>query len=143
LERDPDSEKSGYTANSYLIVLREQIPRIYEPGRKFMQDNARIYTVKKVNAWFKEEAVEVMEWPAYSPDLNPIEHLWAQLKLWINSHYPELITMGKSEQDYQRLFTAIHDAWDSIDEEVVTDLIKSMDSRINAVIAAKGWYTRY
>jgi hypothetical protein len=36
LERDPDSEKSGYTANSYLAVLREQMPRIYEPGRSFM-----------------------------------------------------------------------------------------------------------
>ena len=40
LERDPDSEKSEYTANSYLIVLREQIPQTYEPGRIFMQDNA-------------------------------------------------------------------------------------------------------
>ncbi len=39
MERDPDSEKSGYTANSYLTVLREQMPRIYEPGRSFMQNN--------------------------------------------------------------------------------------------------------
>ncbi|ERF76162.1 hypothetical protein EPUS_01496 [Endocarpon pusillum Z07020] len=39
LERDPDSEKSGYTANSYLTVLCKQIPRTYEPGRIFMQDN--------------------------------------------------------------------------------------------------------
>ena len=36
LKRDPDSEKSGYTANSYLTVLHEQMPRIYEPGRKFI-----------------------------------------------------------------------------------------------------------
>jgi hypothetical protein len=40
LERDPDSEKSGYIANSYLAVLCKQMPRIYEPGRSFMQDNA-------------------------------------------------------------------------------------------------------
>ncbi len=85
----------------------------------------------------------MIEWPPYSPDLNPIEHLWAQLKLWINDHHPELIRMGKSEEDYQRLFSAIYEAWDAIGEEVIQNLIKSMDIRVNAVIAAKGWYTRF
>ena len=36
LERDPNLEKLGYTANSYLTILREQIPRTYEPGRTIM-----------------------------------------------------------------------------------------------------------
>ena len=143
LERDPDSEKSGYTANSYLAVLREQMPRIYEPGRKFMQDNARIHTAKKIINQFQEEGIDLMEQPAYSPDLNPIEHLWAQLKQWINDHHPELINMGKSEEDYQRLFRAIYEGWDAIGEEAMANLIKSMDNRVNAVIAAKGWYTRF
>jgi DDE superfamily endonuclease len=84
-----------------------------------------------------------MEWPPYSPDLNPIEHVWAQLKQWINDQYPELIHMGKSEEDYQRLFRAMYEAWDAIGEEAVQNLIKSMDTRVNSVIAAKGWYTRY
>jgi DDE superfamily endonuclease len=143
LERDPDSEKSGYTANSYLAVLREQIPRTYEPDRKFMQDNARIHTAKKVIAWFEDEGVNLLEWPPYSPELNLIEHLWAQLKQWINDHYPELIKMGKSEADYQRLYTAIHEGWDAIGQEAIDELIRSMDTRVNAVIRVKGWYTRF
>ena len=73
----------------------------------FMQDNATIYTAKKVKKWFKDEGIPLIDWPPYSPDLNPIKHLWAQLKQWINEHYPDLITMGKSEQAYQRLFQAI------------------------------------
>jgi hypothetical protein len=48
MDRDPDSEKSGYTANSYLIILNDQMPRVWEPDMTFMQDNARIYTAKKI-----------------------------------------------------------------------------------------------
>jgi hypothetical protein len=48
MDRDPDSEKSGYTANSYLTILNDQMPRVWEPGMTFMQDNTRIYTAKKI-----------------------------------------------------------------------------------------------
>ena len=47
--------------------------------------------------------------------------------------------MGKSKADYQRLFTAIREGWDAIGQEAIDKLIKSMDTRINAVIRAKGW----
>ena len=80
MDRDPDSEKSEYTANSYLTVLNDKLPRTWQLGMKFMQDNARIYTAKKIKKWFEDEGILVMEWPLYSPDLNPIKHLWAQLK---------------------------------------------------------------
>lgn len=143
MDRDPDSEKSGYTANSYLTVLRDQIPRTYQPGMTFMQDNARIHTAKKIKDWFTNEGIVVLDWPPYSPDLNPIEHLWAALKQWICEHHPELSDMGKSEEAYQRLFQAIREGWEAIGQEVINDLIKSMDTRVNTVLAAKGWYTRF
>jgi hypothetical protein len=58
-ERDPDSEKSGYTSNSYLTVLSEQIIRTWQPGTTFMQDNARIHTAEKVKKWFEDEGIPV------------------------------------------------------------------------------------
>ena len=85
----------------------------------------------------------MLDWPPYSPDLNPIEHLWAALKQWICEHHPELSDMGKSEEAYQRLFQAIREGWEAIGQEVINDLIKSMDTRVNTVLAAKGWYTRF
>jgi transposase len=75
IDRDPDSEKLGYTANSYLTILNDQMPQVWEPGMIFMQDNAYIYTAKKIKQWFKDEGILVMDWPPYSPDLNLIKHL--------------------------------------------------------------------
>lgn len=84
-----------------------------------------------------------MDWPLYSPDLNPIEHLWAQLKQWINDNHLELNEMGKSEDAYQQLFTVIREGWDAIAPEAIEKLAKSMDDRVNAIIHAEGWYTRF
>lgn len=143
MERDSDSEKSGYFVNFYLAVLNDQLPRTYESGMTFMQDNASIHTAKKVIKWLEDEGIEVMDWPPYSPDLNPIEHLWAQLKQWINDNYPDLIDMGKSEAAYQRLFQAIRESWEAIGQEAIVELVKSMDTRVNAVLLARGSYTRF
>ena len=40
--------------------------------RTFQQDKAPCHTAKRVEAWFKENNVNVRQWPARSPDLNPI-----------------------------------------------------------------------
>jgi hypothetical protein len=37
------------------------MPRVWEPGMTFMQDNARIYTAKKIKQWFKDEGILVMD----------------------------------------------------------------------------------
>ena len=65
----------GYSANSYIDILDQNLVEFYEPDQIFMQDNAPIHTIKKVRLWFEMHRVEMMEWPPYSPDLNPIKHL--------------------------------------------------------------------
>jgi hypothetical protein len=48
MERDEESERGGYSANLYLKILNEEMPKCFKPGRVFMQNNASIYTAKKV-----------------------------------------------------------------------------------------------
>ena len=46
----------------------------------FQQDNDLKYTCKKAKSWFKNSDLEVIDWPAQSPGLNPIENLWSHLR---------------------------------------------------------------
>jgi hypothetical protein len=52
LERDFESKKHRYSANSYIEVLENRVLEYYHDNLVFMQDNALIYIVIKVKEWF-------------------------------------------------------------------------------------------
>ena len=59
----------------HTMVLEDQLPSLWEPGLLFMQDNAPIHTSRLAREWLAENGIDVMDWPPYTPGLNPIEHL--------------------------------------------------------------------
>ena len=75
-------------------------------------------------------------WPAQSPDLNPIEHAWRILKDKIQARS----TLPKNGAE---LIAAIQESWETISLEQLNQIIASMPRRIQAVIKAKGGPTKY
>lgn len=100
----------------------------------FMQDNDPKHSSKIVKEWFLNEQIKVLDWPAQSPDLNPIENLWSDVKNEIAQH---------NYKNAEELWKGIQNAWYSIPKERCQRLVESMPRRLQAVIENKGFSTKY
>jgi transposase len=143
LDGDPESARGGVTGRVIVEVYKAFLPTIVRPGDIFMHDGASVHTAHIVRAILREMGVIVMIWPPYSPDLNPIENLWAIMKAEIYKLYPELEFARDSDDTLARLIEAAKEAWHEIEERVLYNLSISMHKRIEAVEKAEGWYTKY
>ena len=102
----------------------------------FMHDGAPPHTANVTSTLLQREAIDVMDWPSRSPDLNPIEHLWDHMKQQLNS--PNNIIRNIAE-----LRAEINRIWDDIPQAYIRRLIQSCRRRVAAVIASNGDFTRY
>jgi transposase len=141
---DPKAKKGGVTSAIYIEILEEALLIMWESGLLFIQNNARIHITHKVKDWFRNEAIPVIDWPPYSPDLNPIEHVWRHLKEWVHENYPRLVELKTREDNIKNsMVEALQDNWNQLPNELFESLIVSMERRCKAVIKADGWYTKY
>jgi transposase len=113
---DPESACGGVTAWVIRGVYESFLPEILGPGDIFMHDGASVHRAYIVRDLLQQMGVEVMVWPPYSPDLNPIENLWAIMKGKIYELYPELERAPDTEDTLQTLIQAAIEAWHAIDE---------------------------
>ena len=74
---------------------------------KFQQDNASVHTAKIVKDYIKRSRIPIIAWPPNSPDLNPIETVWAYIKDQL-SKYPN------DPKDEDKLWERVQDIWNKI-----------------------------
>ncbi len=129
------------TGDSHVIILRKYvIPAMKKtfPNNNgwFQEDNARPHKSKVAMAFQIENGICTLSWPAQSPDLNPIENLWSEVKKNIRTYKKPLSNLVKLDQYVKK-------AWKEIPKHTIKNLVDSMLQRIQAIIAANGGLTKY
>ena len=122
----------------YQILAPEAIPVIQRHGAcvALQQDNVRPHTAQVTQRYMylKKVNVNVLPWPANSPELNPIEHILDVLGRRV--HRRHLLNV-------QNLRNALVAEWQNVAPGVIRRYVNSMRARIRAVLANRGGHTRY
>lgn len=137
IENTMDAQQYLQILQGHLIKSAEQFgfPGDIKPQFKFYQDNDPKHKEHTVKMWLLFNCNKVLDTPAQSPDLNPIENVWAYLKKKVAKCHPKNRT---------ELKTAILEEWHKIPTDYdMQNLIFSMKRRLQAVIDAKGGHTKY
>ncbi|XDV52100.1 hypothetical protein PO909_020865 [Leuciscus waleckii] len=131
--------KERMTGAMYCEILGNNLPpsvRALKMGRGwvFQRDNDPKHTARITKEWLCKKHIKVLAWPSQSPDLNPIENLWRELKLRVSQRQPRNLT------DLEKICV---EEWAKIPPAVCANLVKNYRKRLTSVIANKGYCTKY
>lgn len=139
--RTPLIPYRGYmTAVKYKTDVIDGIVKPFRinHGHQFVlvDDNAPAHRAQRVNAALREYNITRLDWPAGSPDLNPIEHAWDAVKRAVWNRQPQPQTVPEIRE-------AVIQEWDRLPQEMLDNLILSMPRRIGACVRARGGVILY
>ena len=123
----------------YIDILRQTLlpflARVYPDGHRFMADNDPKHTSRAAHTFLQENGVTWWRTPAESPDLNPIENLWHELKEYIRR-----VVKPKTKQE---LIDGIQAFWETVDIGKCRKYILHLRKVIPCVIELDGAATGY
>jgi transposase len=95
----------------------------------FQQDNWSVHAAATSRDWFHNHGVDLIDWPAWSPDLNPIEELWNDLTRRV---------YGRHARTIEELERFISEEWAATDLNFIARICRNMPQRLQQVIANNG-----
>ena len=124
---------------NYVYILKQHLKtsvRNLKLSRKwfFQMDNDLKHTSKVVAKWLKDNKVKVLVWPSQSPDLNPIENLWAELKKHVRARRPTNLT---------QLHQLCQEEWAKLHPTYCGKLVEGYPKCLSQVKQFKGNATKY
>jgi hypothetical protein len=132
-KKDDDGKVMRLNADRYVrCCLSKMKTQLQKRGKMLVQDGARCHIAKGVMAYLQRNKINVLpKWPAYSPDLNPIENVWKLLNVAL-AHRSAGIT------SVDELKKAVVEAWKSLPQQTINNLVLSFRGRLLKVRATKG-----
>uniref|UniRef100_A0A8C7Z1I8 Transposase n=1 Tax=Oryzias sinensis TaxID=183150 RepID=A0A8C7Z1I8_9TELE len=112
------------------------VPYIQQHHLMLQHDNAWPHVARICTQFLEAENIPVLAWPAYSPDMSPIEHAWDALDRRTRQRV-------QVPANIQQLRTAIEEEWTNIPQATIDNLINSMGRRCVTLHEANGGHTRY
>ena len=130
--------EENFDADIYINFLKEAMLEMKEfSGEEnvvMQMDNARYHWTNQVLQFYQKNNIKVIDWPPYSPDLNPIENLWSIMKDKLK---------GKKFISMRSLKSKLIKLWENIDEDLVKRLCESIYNRIDTWMETKGGLINY
>ena len=112
------------------------VPLVQQHNLIFQQDNARPHVARVCRQFLANHNIQPLDWPAYSSDLSPIEHLWDELDRRVRRRQNTPTTLQPTEK-------CLVGRVEHIPMRKINTLMNSMHRRIRAATAAGGGHTRY
>lgn len=128
-----NSEGYQEILENFLIPFMDRWPHL---ELVFQQDNASVHVSTSTRQWFASKNLPLLEWPAKSPDLSPIENVWSMLARAVYAN-------GRQFNTIIDLKKAIIEEWERLDQNKIRELIGTMNKRLIEVIAKNGGITHY
>jgi hypothetical protein len=106
------------------------------PGAILMEDGAPMHRSLAPKKWREDRGLQKLKWPVQSPDLNPIENVWAMMKSILQKRSTPITNIASMK-------IALQEVWVGLDIEKFEPLIVSLPTRMGEVIKAQGGATRW
>ncbi|GFW20459.1 transposable element Tcb1 transposase [Trichonephila clavipes] len=142
----------GYLSHTHLVRIastlhsQRYISEVLEPvvlpylqglaTAIFQQDNTRPHVARIAQRFFANHQIELLPWPAHSPDLSPIENIWPMVAQRLTQ-----ITPPDAIPD--QLWQRVEAAWSFVSQEHIQSLFESMVRRVAELIFNNGGYSGY